>query len=207
MAEHFISMANKTKNKTFLLTELPFYVISYALPLTYARDWRGKRMVSEKQGDVDIENLRLLYRDDKTAQAFLNQAARRERNARKTTVERTLANLAQDGYDASRPEIVQMFRTLAKLGCGEFVVGRHNHPSRFRWNVSLVSVGRAASGESQEIEKITDEQDFSDETVKSLTHSYRLRPSLVVEFELPGDLTESEANRLADYIKTLPFKG
>jgi len=38
-----------------------------------------------------------------------------------------------------------------------------------------------------------------------LKHSYRLRGSYVVKLRLPMDLTATEAGRLADYIRTLPF--
>ena len=38
-----------------------------------------------------------------------------------------------------------------------------------------------------------------------LKHVYRLRGDYVVKLRLPMDLTQTEANRLADYIKTLPF--
>ena len=40
-----------------------------------------------------------------------------------------------------------------------------------------------------------------------LKHIYRLRGDYVVKLRLPMDLTQTEANRLADYIKTLPFGG
>ena len=37
-----------------------------------------------------------------------------------------------------------------------------------------------------------------------IRHAYNLRPDYVV---LPASLTVSEANRLADFIRTLPFTG
>ena len=36
-------------------------------------------------------------------------------------------------------------------------------------------------------------------------HTFRLRPDLVVVLELPLNITTQEAQRLADFIKTLPF--
>jgi hypothetical protein len=40
---------------------------------------------------------------------------------------------------------------------------------------------------------------------KFLTHSFPLRPNLVISLNLPLDLTDSEAERLSGFIKTLPF--
>ncbi len=163
-------------------------------------------MVSVKQGEVNIEELKLLYKTNDTARAFLDYAARRERNAKITPVERIQAYLAADGHEASRPQIVHLLKELARIGCGKFFVGRRDCKSRLEWTVGMASVGRAASGQSQNIEKAPDEQDLFDETVRRLRHTYHLRPEVSVEFDLPADLTESEANRLADYLKTLPFK-
>ena len=39
----------------------------------------------------------------------------------------------------------------------------------------------------------------------SIKHNFRLREDLSVKFRLPSDLTMTEAVRLAEYIKTLPF--
>ena len=36
-------------------------------------------------------------------------------------------------------------------------------------------------------------------------HVYQLRPNLRVGFILPKDLTQADASRMAEYIKSLPF--
>lgn len=40
---------------------------------------------------------------------------------------------------------------------------------------------------------------------KFLTYSFPLRPNLVISLNLPVDLTDTEAERLSGFIKTLPF--
>jgi hypothetical protein len=53
-----------------------------------------------------------------------------------------------------------------------------------------------------------DEDDILHESAQGrpmLKHIYRLRGDYVVKLRLPMDLTSTEANRLADFIKTLPF--
>jgi len=42
-------------------------------------------------------------------------------------------------------------------------------------------------------------------SVGTIKHTFRLRGALSVKFRLPRDLTMTEAVRLAEYIKTLPF--
>jgi hypothetical protein len=163
-------------------------------------------MVEIKDGNIDLKALRNLYQSDKVARAFLDYAARRQRNAVETPVDRVRMNLRHEGCAASRKDTIELFRKLADIGCGEFVVGRRGRESRFLWSVGLVSVGRAASGESEEIERITEDDSSDDETSDTLTHRFHLRPDNTVEFDLPTNLTESEANRLADYIRTLPFR-
>ena len=36
-------------------------------------------------------------------------------------------------------------------------------------------------------------------------HSFQLRPDASIALELPSDLTQLEARRLAEFIRTLPF--
>jgi hypothetical protein len=163
-------------------------------------------MVDAKYGNVDLKALRALYQGDKIARAFLDYAARRQRNAVETPVDRVRMNLRHEGCSASRKDTIDLFRKLVDLGCGEFVVGRRGKESRLQWSVGLVSVGRAASGESEEIEGITEDDSNDDQTIDTLSHRFHLRPDMTADFDLPADLTESEANRLADYIRTLPFR-
>lgn len=42
------------------------------------------------------------------------------------------------------------------------------------------------------------------ENVESLRHSFHLRPGLQIQFELPADLTGREAERLSQFIQSLP---
>ncbi len=81
-------------------------------------------------------------------------AAQRERDRTETTVERTITILNEAGRKVSRGEAVDLFRRLEDLGCGQFIIGRRGAPSRFVWAVGIVSVGKAAAGESQIVEVI-----------------------------------------------------
>jgi len=66
--------------------------------------------------EIDLRRLRELYASDLVARAFLNQAARRLRNQRETTVDRTEYNLAKEGHEVSRVSIVRVFQALQDIG-------------------------------------------------------------------------------------------
>lgn len=165
------------------------------------------------------EGLRVLYKTDKTAKALFDTLAKRVNNSREQRVDQMERSLANDGVAASRREITRVLKALEDAGCGEYIVGRKGHPSRFRWDVEMVAVGRYAAGISTDIGQVspglpTEDDDISAEvgsdglsaaSPREFTHGFQLRPDLPVSFRLPADLTTAEAARLADFVKTLPF--
>ncbi|MGC2744330.1 MAG: DUF262 domain-containing protein, partial [Candidatus Angelobacter sp.] len=128
----------------------------------------------------NIETLRQLYRESLVAKAFLDHAARRERDQSETKVDRILILLRAEGHEFRRREILDLFRKLQDQGLGQFVEGRRGWPSRFVWSTGLTSVGRAAIGEPQIIEHISTEDSVLDESCKDI-HSPRTdRPANTV---------------------------
>src|SRR5205814_3568836 len=107
----------------------------------------GEPRMDSKSPNIDM--LRQLYRQSPVAQAFFDHAARRERDQSETKVDRILILLNAEGHAFPRRDIIALFRKLQEQGCGQFVEGRRGWPSRFVWSSGLISVGRAASGESQ----------------------------------------------------------
>lgn len=69
----------------------------------------------------NIDMLRNLYRDSPVAQAFLDLAARRERDRSETKVDSIWRLLVGEGQGFDRREIIALFRQLEKVGCGQFV--------------------------------------------------------------------------------------
>jgi hypothetical protein len=79
-------------------------------------------------------------------------------------------------------------------------------------------LGKAAKGDTSQLDEINDE--FDDDTPRDkaledrvskgfgseIEHRFKLRPDLTVRLSLPGDLTRKEAERLADFVHTLPFE-
>ena len=103
--------------------------------------------------------------------------------------------------DLTQSEIINVLKRLDEFGFGHFLVGRRGAASRFEWDVSLRSVGKAALGKGN-VEPVSAEPDEEDEP-ETIRHEYRLRPDFTAQIELPADLTSREATRLTDFMKTL----
>jgi hypothetical protein len=163
-----------------------------------------------KNGQVDLGALRELYSVDPTAKRIFRDLAGRQRNYGEIKVNRTAQRVG-----ASRREVIRIFRRLHDAGCGQFIVGRGGWPSRFVWDVEMIEVGKAAAGQAEQINPVdpgapTEPEEerleaSGDGPFDHFVHSFQLRPDLSVSLELPADLTASEAARLAEFVKTLPF--
>lgn len=154
--------------------------------------------------------LRRLYASDAAAHAALDHFASRQQDRSEMTVDRTWELLAAEGHALTRADIINAFRSLEEIGAGKFVIGRKGHPSRFVRSVSLIELGRIAKGEettSLPVEAVTTPAQPPIPSAKSdvISHRYVLRPDFTVTIQLPADLTQPEASRLSEYVKTLPF--
>lgn len=153
-----------------------------------------------------------LYSADPIAKSVLDEFASRQRNQQKTKLDQLLLRLSNAGKAAPRAEVIHVLRKLDEYGCGNFITGRKGHPTRFEWQYDLVSVGRAAAGDTQSIEVIQpvgdaegNDGEVTPTPEDAIEHKYQLRPDWQVEIMLPADLTAHEAARLSEFIKTLPF--
>ncbi len=104
---------------------------------------------SLESADVDVAGLRKLYRTDPVARQVFDILASRSNDSHKTTVGSLVARINGAGSVVTRKEIVDLFQKLQKLKCGEYRKGKQTGnaeiQSSFIWNVSLVSVGQAAT--------------------------------------------------------------
>jgi hypothetical protein len=155
--------------------------------------------------NIDEVALQRLYRENRAARAILDHFASRERNWSVTTVDRLLANVTNEGPQISRGDVIDVLKKLEEARCGEFRVGRRGWSSRFVWSVGMVAVGQSAAGEPVEIELVAPEDQGEEAELQLLGHKFQLRPDLAVSIDLPRNLTATEASRLADFIRTLPF--
>lgn len=155
---------------------------------------------------IDIASLRKLYAASRSAKAAFDHFAQRRNNSARTTIDRLQSALRGGGQDVSRRDVIELFKSLQDAGCGTFVVGRRGKPSRFEWSVDLTDVGRSAAGEHVKVEAITEsDQEDIDDNGEMVEHRYHLRAGVELRIALPRDLTVSEAGRVADFVRTLPF--
>jgi hypothetical protein len=164
-------------------------------------------MTTLEAGDPRVKRIKELYNQDENIRAFCDYLARRELNRHDWSI-----GSLEGPTRLGRGALIEVFRKFEKIDLGKFIVGRRGHPSRFDWEVTPLSVGKIAVGEASKLTLPTeDEMDSAegDDPASSppalIRHSFRLRPDFTWEFQLPMNLTPTEAARLADFIKTLPF--
>ena len=167
-------------------------------------------MVTKNGNKIDIKRLRSMYSASSINKTAFDSFAAREKNSAETKVERMLYLLSQAGLaEVGRKDVVDLFRELQEANCGEFLIGRRGHFSRFAWGVSLIDVGQVAAGEAETVEVLSEAEKQNVEAEEAQTadieHAFNLRPDSRVVLRLPKNFTGAEAMRLADFIKTLPF--
>ncbi len=166
--------------------------------------------MDQKNGKpIEAKRLQNLYVQSAVNKAAFDYFARRHRNSAGTKIERLQDILRLEGHDASRRDIIDLFKALADANCGEFVVGRKGHSSRFVWAVSMTAVGQAAAGESVTLEKLSEEDKAAaeiDDDIGMIDHKYFLRPDVEITVSLPRDASPVEVSRVADFVRTLSFQ-
>lgn len=156
---------------------------------------------------MDIQKLRDSYSNNTVVAQLCNDMAMRERNQSETKLSRMLARLENKDLPAQKSDVIAAFRILEDCGCGQYVVGRHGRSSRFVWSVSSLDTCQAAQGKSDSVEPLpeTDDDIETDAELDAVTHCLRLRDDFDIEFQLPDDLTQREAERLCSFISALPL--
>lgn len=107
---------------------------------------------------------------------------------------------------ASKSDLLAIFKEMEDLGLAELRLGRRGFKTRLTWVASPVDVVRAWTGELQEV-LLEDGSDVEEEVESAdfVEHIYQLRRDLQIRLELPADLSEKEASKLARWLETLPF--
>lgn len=143
---------------------------------------------------VNESELKGLYSKDPAAKAILDSLAGRQKNMSETK----LANLYYDlGGKVTYPSILRVAKGLESIGAGKVMFGRRGGQTRIEWGVPLVNLGKLAAGEISDINSVP--------KVKMVEHQYMVRPGFAVRVELPSDLSQGEATRLGEFVKTLYF--
>lgn len=164
---------------------------------------------------INISDLRLLWNDDEDVKRVLEVLDGRKYSSKETKVSVMARLTGETGRAISETGVKLVFRKLSSAGCGKYVPGRHQKPSRMQWAVDTRALASVAKGERDEVpgspEDLDEDCAIEQLQVTSATgpemidHSFRLRPDLAVVVRLPSDLDANEAARLAAFIQALPF--
>ena len=160
-----------------------------------------------------VGDLRALYETNDAAHNLLDKFSTFKKDVRMTPAGRA-SNLANTSYR----DIIKVFKELDRIGAGEFKAGRRGAQSRMEWRFSVQSLGQAANGTVREPKGIN-EDDLEDtnadvgedaswnepDWIDWIDHTFQLRPDLQITFRLPADLNSKEAERLAGFIRSVPF--
>lgn len=161
--------------------------------------------MSEIKKNVGKE-LRKLCEADADVAAVCEILRSYQRGRWETSTTRICVHLMNAGYDLKRSQVTAAFKKLQNLGLGTFVTGRKGWESRFVFAERVTVIARLLAGE--EIDVI--EHDLKEEDAQVfpefIEHSFALRPDFTLNIELPGDLTEFEAKRLAQFFGCLAFQ-
>jgi hypothetical protein len=156
---------------------------------------------------MNSEALRHAYNTNEIVRQICDDMAERERNQAETKLLRILARLQNNGSNVRKNEAIAAFRLLEESACGQYVEGRHGWPSRFVWSVGSKSACQIAKGMEATIETLTEtneDEEFEAE-VNTITHVLQLRSDFALELQLPTDLTQREAVRIASFVAALPL--
>ena len=157
-------------------------------------------MNSDIQNDV-VKGLRELNQKGGIYSAAFDWMGSFQRSPSVTNMERLAREL-----NISEAEARDLARELEEIGCGEVVLGRRQHKTRIVWEYSLRSMGNAAKGATKNLASSTEEQEDEAISVQGMIdHSFAVRPGYTVSFSLPTDVTAKEAERLATFIRSIPF--
>jgi hypothetical protein len=107
-----------------------------------------------------------------------------------------------------RKGTIEIFKRLEKIDVGFWMVGRHSNPTRLFWKCQSNELAKKVLEEIEQREMASESGDAAvTEEVLPMTidHSFQLRPDNMLQIRLPRDVTDKEAERLAAWVRTLPF--
>lgn len=147
--------------------------------------------------------LQTMYQSSLSARALFDWFDGRTNSARETK-----ARVASAQTNCDYGEIIELFKQLADIGVGQYIVGRKGAETRIVWEYDVKGLSRIAKGATQELIGVpvgAIKDDDPEEGDDMMAHEFVLRPGLRVELRLPADLSDREADRLAGWVKSLPF--
>jgi hypothetical protein len=159
--------------------------------------------------NLDPKELQTLSQTNPTARAIFIDFSQRIREREHVDVREIKRRLLRREISAPKESITEVLRRLESIGAGQFVTR-----NRFKFNCSLISLGKTALGESPHPRVLLKDPSkrpvaprrrptlpAHTQSPKTMLAIYSLRPGLRVRLELPTDLSVNEVNALTNFIK------
>lgn len=148
------------------------------------------------QAGINVKKIERELRDSGLARQFLTFVASREFGNGDITAE----DLLSCNSAAQRGDAISFLHALEDAGCGLFRTGRRGRPTRLEWTSETTPQQLAV-----EIGIQASPMESNGGRGMTLQHQFNIRPDFRVDLRLPQDLSVAEADRLASFVKTLPF--
>jgi hypothetical protein len=167
---------------------------------------------------INIQALKAVYDSNRIAKSAFEYFLALSDRVKEVTVDDLQSFFVAQQSVVTRQEIISFFKELVELGLGDITIGRRHSRTRFTSkNLSLQSLAKTVVEENRH--KNTDEEvsknttksaseninDTNEEVIPSFAYRFPLREKFPVILKLPLDLTVEESDRLASYIKSLPY--
>lgn len=153
--------------------------------------------------EVDYDALKALVVQDNSVRAIFESLLQRKYARTEVPVHR-IETQAHISYE----DTVKAFRALERVGAGVYKEGRRNHPARFKWSGNMLEIVREVLGRHIGPAELhpTETRKIRQRAPAVIEHHFYLRQGeAAIALELPADLSVMEADRLAAFIKSLPF--
>ncbi len=111
----------------------------------------GEQTAKTGMPNVNGTALRELASSNQLANRAFQVLAQRQRKRTEITTEVMMSDL-----DATRSQVIGLFKDMAAAGCGRMVIGRGSKSTRFLWAYTMASVGQYALGQSDVLEPMPD---------------------------------------------------
>lgn len=170
--------------------------------------------------ELNVSMLKKITEEDKAANVVFKSFLDRKRDRRTTDLRQYHGRLAKAGVTLNMHEVVGVFKKLEDAGAGSLILSRGGKPLRFRWDYSLKSIGKVATGTqgNNVIRLVTgvkgrrkrvDVQPkaptpITEKVPSKIVAIFSLRNGQKIQLTLPGDFNKEDAEKLADFIKDLP---
>ncbi|WP_169980123.1 DUF1731 domain-containing protein [Tautonia rosea] len=152
--------------------------------------------------------------------AIIDYLADRQRDPRnrETKVGNLTADLAARGYQFQFPELESALKVFDEAGCGSYQRGRPLEQTRLKWSYSAREIAqevlaRVNSVTPDEIldrkEKYKEAEKLGGDTAEPSfddsmdVYYFPVRRNVVLEVKIRSDMTASETNNLADFVRVI----